>query len=116
MRNHIGGAWPPPLSERRRPRREATPFKRDRSSNRGGTYIPFAVRARASRFGASSLDRRFADDVDEMIRRDPRGAAAVLAELGDEFGIRGSLEEAVWRRARFSRRPRLQIIDGGNSS
>jgi hypothetical protein len=42
-----------------------------------------------------------AADVDALIPRNPRAFAAVLAEIGDELGIRGSLEDAVFRRARL---------------
>jgi hypothetical protein len=40
----------------------------------------------------SAHDRRVAADIDCLIRRDPSELAAVLAEIGDELGIRGSLE------------------------
>jgi len=97
--------WPPPwrqgtvapVNERRRPSKAAPSKTPISATGNQGPYTRTRSRVQALPFGA---------DVDALIRRDPRGPAALLAKLGNELGIRGSLEQAVFRRAGLGR-PRL---------
>ena len=106
-------AWPPPrrqgtvapLNERRRPSKAASPKTAISATGNHGSYTRPRVRVQAPPFDASALDRRFAADVDALIARNPQAFAAVLAEIGDEPGISGSLGDTVLRRARLG--PRL---------
>jgi len=86
-------------NEKSRPRREAAPSKTAISATGNqGSYIAVREPVQAAPFGASILDRLLAADVAALIQRNPSEFAAVLAEIGDELGIRGELE--VFRRAR----------------
>jgi hypothetical protein len=88
-------------NEKSRPRREAAPSKTAISATGNqGSYIAVREPVQAAPFGASILDRLLAADVAALIQRNPSEFAAVLAEIGDELGIRGELEQAVFRRAR----------------
>jgi hypothetical protein len=104
--------WPPPwrqgtvapVNEKRRPSKAAPSKTPISATGNQGSYIAARDRVQAPPFGASALDRRFAADVDALIVRNPQAFAAVLAEIGDELGIRGSLGDAVFRRARLGLR------------
>jgi hypothetical protein len=85
--------------EKSRPRREAAPSKTAISATGNqGPYTRPRGRVQAPPFDAH---------VDALIRRDPRGPAAVLAEFIAELGIRATLEDRVFRRARLGQAPQL---------
>ena len=102
------GAGPPrpegraaPANEKRRPSKAAPSQTAISATGNQGSYIAVREPVQAAPFGASILDRLLAADVAALIQRNPSEFAAVLAEIGDELGIRGSLEDAVFRRARL---------------
>ena len=101
------GAGPPrpegraaPANEKRRPSKAAPSQTAISATGNQGSYIAVREPVQAAPFGASILDRLLAADVAALIQRNPSEFAAVLAEIGDELGIRGELEQAVFRRAR----------------
>jgi hypothetical protein len=91
----------PPFNERRRPSKAAPSKTEISATGNQGPYIAPNDPVQAPPFGASILDRLLAADVAALIQRNPGEFAAVLAEIGDELGIRGELEQAVFRRARL---------------
>ena len=101
------GAGPPrpegraaPANEKRRPSKAAPSKTPISATGNQGSYTRPRNRVQALPFGASILDRLLAADVAALIQRNPSEFAAVLAEIGDELGICGELEQAVFRRAR----------------
>src|SRR6516162_6509794 len=88
-------------NEKRRPSKAAPSKTPISATGNQGSYTRPRNRVQALPFGASILDRLLAADVAALIQRNPSEFAAVLAEIGDELGIRGEREQAVFRRARL---------------
>jgi hypothetical protein len=106
-------AWPPPrqgtvapVNEKRRPSKAAPSKTAISATGNQGSYIAAREPVQAAPFGASILYRLLAADVAALIQRNPSEFAAVLAEIGNELGIHGELEQAVFRRARLGQAAR----------